>query len=480
VCTAAHQGAGSAQAAKAARLALAEAAGFALDANPHSLSWLTSDTRGTEDGSASIHTLGIADTEDTAKALASWIKQAGLEPSALIPDEVPGIAAAVDAALNLADGDNITVVLHIGEHRSALAAASKGRLRFIRQIAIGTESLVQAWTRELNIDGRTVVLDHTGAAEMLVRVGIPERRQVVDPERGITGDALLPLVQPILQRCVVDIKQSLRFGLEEKERENVTVFGIGPGSNVPALMRLVADQSAMNLGASPAKPGRASAGMIDTWLEGRQISVNLLPRGLQSQLIDRRVRRGLWVGVAATLTLIVADAAMTRFELGSQERAAADLRHRMESTAPASALMQKLTSEQSALSSARQRVSAKLDSLADWDAVMVMLARCTPESVKLVQVNFLFDNGRPVCRLSGHAPIGGLADASATLQRFMDAMSATGIVRGCRLGAAQRSEIGGTAVQNFEMTVSLVQLPAPAQSPDAMTSAEQAAQEMSP
>ncbi len=462
------EGAGAVGVGRAAQLALAEAAGFALDSNPHDLERLTTDKPGDASIAAQVHTLGIADTEPTAQALAEWLARSGLEPLALVPIDVPGTVAAVETALRLATGASVALVLFAGEHGSALAAASAGRLRFIRQIGIGTESLVAVLAREIRAgaEGRTVTLNHDSAAKLVLASGIPERNQILDAERGITGDAILPLVQPILQRCVVDIKQSMRFGLEEKEREGATLHGIGPGARVPRLLKLISDQTGLVSGPADQNPASNPTGNLAAWVGGRAMRVNLLPRGLRAQKTSRRVRRALWVGVGVALALVGADTVMTRIDLARETDAAAKLKQRLEVAKSATAIQDKLTGIQGGLAVAKQRLGAKLDAIGDWDAVMAMVARQTPAAIRLTQMQFTYDSGKPACHLVGHAPLSGQTDSNAALKAYMDALTATPIVRTCRLGATQRGEGDNGPVQNFEMTLLLVELPAQPHSPD--------------
>ena len=456
------ESAGAAGAANAARLALAETAGFALESNPHDLERLTTDMPASGETPAQVHTLGIADTEPTAQALAEWLTHAGLVPFALVPIDVPGTVAAVDAALRLSKTDSVALVLFAGEHGSSLAAASAGRLRFIRQIAIGTESLVSVLAREhrTGTDGGTATLDAKTAAELVFTTGIPDRAQIFDAARGIKGDAILPIVQPILQRCVVDIKQSMRFGLEEKEREGATLHGIGPGARVPRLMALIAEQTGLTVGTPDQAAQTATNGNISSWLSGRTVLVNLLPRGLRSQMTGRRMRRAMWVGVAAALALIGADAAMTRIDLAEANQSVAQLTQRLDAAKPATIVQDKLAGTQAGVATARQRTDAKLGAVGDWDAAMAMIAAQTPPAIRLTQMGFSYEGAKPVCHLIGHAPLTGSADSNAALRSYLDVLTASPIVRDCRLGATQRGESDHGPVQNFEMSLVLVELPA--------------------
>jgi hypothetical protein len=455
------EAAGAAGAQRASRLALSETASFKLESNPSALERLWTDKSTDPANPAQAHTLGIADTEATTKAIADWVTQSGLTLTALIPVEVPGTVAAVDAALRLATPESVALVLYAGEHGSTLAAASPGRIRFIRQIAIGSESLVAVLAREhkSTAEAGTATLDAQAAAELLTSAGLPERGRAFDAARGIMAEAVLPLIQPILQRCVVDIKQSLRFGLEEKERETATLHGMGPGGRIGRLIPLIAEQAGLRA-TKPAEP-HACDGNIHTWMTaGRRLTINLLPRGLRAEMTSRRIRRALWAGVGVALAVVTADTFVTRASLTQEKKAGESLKQRLDAAKPATSIQERLVATQSGLESARQRLAGKLDSTGAFDGAMAMISGCTPASIRLTQIHFTFDNNKPVCRLTGHAPLAAGEDSNAALRGYMDALTAVPIVRACRLGATQRGEGDHGPVQNFEMTLVLVELPA--------------------
>jgi Tfp pilus assembly protein PilN len=463
------QGQGGASVMKAAGLALAEAAGFPLASNPHDLTRLATDKPNKAAATAAqgntlvataaqVHTLGVAETEASAQALSEWLTAAGLKPMVTVPIETPAVAAAADRAMELSAAGPVSLVFYAGEHGSVLAAAAAGQLKFVRQIALGTESLVEAMSREVRTsapDHAAVTLDASEAGALLFSVGVPRRDQVVDAARGINGDAILPLLQPTLQRVVVEVKQSLRFSLSEQEREQARLYGIGPGAAVPRLVELIAEQAGLKLEKSEST-GNAD-GNIGAWVR-RPLGVNLLPRSLSGQRMTTRLQRCLWAGVAAALALVAVDAVMTRTELSQLVSERTTLKGRLDAAKSSTEVQAKLIDAQAGLASAKERMSARLDGSASWDAAMVMLSQKTPDSVRLSQVQFMMDNDQPVCKLSGQAPLA--EQGKSTLQVYMDALAAVPIVKECKLGATTRGEESGDVVQNFEMTLVLVDLPA--------------------
>lgn len=456
--------AGTAGARAAARLALAESADLALDSSPHALDHLSTDRRAADGQPAHIHTLGIADTETTSQALAEWLVRAGTSPAELIPADVPGLVTAVDTALGQSGDDRVAVVLFVGEHSSVLTAASAGRLRFVRQIGIGAASLTDALAREIRPAGQDhppVTLDPATASALLLSQGIPRRDQEIDPGRGLTGDAVLPLLQPVLQRCIVEIKQSLRFGLDERERTRARLLGTGPGASIPRLVEVIGAQAGMQVESPEAAPRVLSdelCGATSAWLAMRPLAVNALPRGLDRQLSTRRLIRATWAGVGVGCALLAVDAYRTHQLSGSAQRSVAELRARLAASAQATSIQNNLVATSAALAAARERVAARLNGGTRWDAALAVMADRTPPSIRLQQIQMFSEGTKPVCRIIGHAPLTGNGDTSAPLKAYLDALSSSPIISSCRLGATQRATGPDGPIQNFEMTLWLVEL----------------------
>lgn len=451
--------AGRAQTAKAAALALAEMAEFPLASNPHDMVPLAPDRSAGTDGKQQNHTLVLAEADATALALTRWAAGAGLRPLEIVPSDAVSLASAVRVAQDRSSG-GVAVVIHVGEHGSVLAAASDGRLRFVRQLAIGVETFVEA------LAGRSA--DGPGpeypfaSADLVFGIGIPTRDQATGAGHTAQAAAILPTFQPILQRFIVDLKQSLRFGLEEQERKQAVLIGIGPGAVIPRLLSVIAEQSDLRLeqpGAGSADGAKAPSCTIPAFLGLRKLNIDLLPRSLRAELTTTRVKRGLWAGIAAAGVLVAGGAVLARSELSRQREEAGRIKARLEAARPVLELGAEVTAAQGGVAAAKQRMASRLNQTAEWDAALAMLSRLTPKSIKLTDVQFTLAQGKPVCRIVGHTSLAGAGDANGSLKEYLDALSRVPIVRSCRLGATQRVESDGAARLGFEATLSLVEMP---------------------
>jgi len=460
------RGAGRAQAERAAGLALAEAAAFPLASNPSDISILCTDPPGHSDEAKGqqVHSIGVADSDASTQALADWALAAGVRPVRLVPGDAVAIIAATDRALELSSGKGTVVVLHVGEHGSVLAAATAGRLRFVRQLAVGVESFVEAMACRTQDDDNLTGAYNTHGSEVVYGIGIPTRERAQLDGHGSQAATILPAIQPILQRCVVDLKQSLRFGLDETERKEAKLVGMGPGASIPRLLEVISEQTGLALDPSahtaPSRGSAISPGIVSDWNTLRPLLINLLPRSLALELMSRRVARGMWAGFAAAGVLIVAGAVLIRADLSHEQELNQTLLTRLAAVQPALALEERFTTAGNALSSAKQRVAASMSQTAEWDAAMVMLAQRTPPTIKITEASFAMAQGKPTCRLIGYTSLTAQADANTSLKEYLDALSAIPLVRTCRLEATQRVQSGDGTRQVFEAFLVLVEVPA--------------------
>ncbi|MCX5689354.1 MAG: hypothetical protein NTV94_06130, partial [Planctomycetota bacterium] len=292
--------------------------------------------------------------------------------------------------------------------------------------------------------------------------GIPQRTQELAGEGRLTGAMVLPLIQPVLQRMVVELKQSLRFGVEASEREHVHVSGLGPGAAVPKLVSVIAEQSGA-VGAANAQGAAGqsqAAGVTQTWLDSSLAGFGLLPVQTTSTVEASRMRHALWVGAMATGLLIGVDAWSTSLDLRQQQLELAQMRLRLDAAKPVAELNQRLVALHAAVGRASAARDARFRMLPDGSSVLAMLARHTPPSIKLMHVQVLSEDQVPVCHVSGRATSLNGVDPDATMRAYIDSLSGVPLVLDCKMGSTRRgANADGSAMQTFELSLRLVDIP---------------------
>jgi hypothetical protein len=452
--------AGGSAAESAAKLALADGAEFAPGANPTLLLRLATDRAGNDP--PQIHTLGATDTEASVSALAGLVAGAGLRFGGAVPAEAVALAATVRAAMNASAKQGTAVALRIGSWGCTLAAATGGRLRFARSINVGTAALVTALSGHGRADSSEAAPDRAAAGDLLVAAGIPARGQIVDARTGLMAEAVLPLMQPILQRCIVEIKQSLRFGLTEAERAGARLITTGPGSLLPNLGSLIAEQCGLTLAGpdAPATGSPLSGGEIEDFAAGALRGAELLfpaPAAIERRL--RGIRRGMWIGVGAACALGAVDGVSAWFELGSAAVERDRARTALAESSKVVEIGRALAQSEGAINASRQRLAARMGPHVRWDALLGILASSTPEAIRLTKVEMRLDNSGPQCTLWGRALASEGGDPTSALRAYIERISASPIMQRCSLVSARRTGEGDGGGQEFEVAVTLLGLP---------------------
>lgn len=434
----------------AALLSLAAQCTFAIESSPSSTFSIGSDRSKTN---PQRHTLAIADSDETVTALWTLAREVGVKPIGVVPAEAIELISAARLALERGAGG---AVLWVGDHSSVLAAGSAGRLVFVRALAVGLDSLRAALLRPLrvrrdSIDAVTLTPDEARLA--LAKTGIPTAIDIIDVDRGITGAAVLPALQPVLQRMCVEIKQSLRFGLSDEERSAMSIVLAGPGSAVNRLAEVLDGQSGTKV--VKAEGAGAKAGAHVNWPD------RLSLRPLAQQHVQRinRVRVAVVAGVALAGGLMAFQWQSAQDRLGPAEARLTQLTQTAEQIGRFSAEQARAAESRVRLAQAEARIRSGLGDTADWSGVLRVLGETTSDKVRLTSVEMRIERGDPQCSVRGVMQAGKKNDPAAVITKYIDDLSALPIVRNVRLGATQRTASGSSQTQKFELGIRLLGLP---------------------
>ncbi len=209
----------------AAHLALGQRSNLDLDRNPWCIQTWSKDRTGSP---RRKHLLIASDSARTIEKIRSIAPES--RQIALIPLEATLTTSAVDCALKHSASDRPMVVVHIGQSRSVIAAAHQHQLLLVRPVDVGTDRLIEALATTLGLPGQESI----GVAEqVLFGSGLPAEGQTITiADRQFTAADILPAIQPVLQRLLVEIRQSIRFGLSGLDAEpGILIQGSGASIN---------------------------------------------------------------------------------------------------------------------------------------------------------------------------------------------------------------------------------------------------------
>lgn len=440
----------------AALLALANVCQHDLASNPAEVALLTRDADAGTQGKQA-HWLAYTDRDRTSAALMAWADRAGLRTSGAIPAEALDLATAVDHVRRAPADGPPAVVLLMGEHNCVLAAGNAARLRFVRTIGVGVETLVDALTRPMTArDGHTsVTLTRSEARELLWTKGVPTRADVLDDARGLDGAAALPLLQPVIQRLSVEAKQSMRFGLTEEERAGAAVRMLGIGSGLVGFARAVSLQSGLQVegpSATWGTPTSAEHGPIAS-LAHRAPLEALVPTATGEVRELSRSRRRLHAGIAIAAAVVATDAWVTRFELSRETT-------RMEAIASVSRAaveaQEAVAAAQTQMIALEARVRDTASASPRWAPALAMAATLAPRTIRLDSVALSAESGTPHVLLTGFAEEADGSDATRAVKEYLESLGQLPIVRAVVLKKTERGNFQGVDQQHFEILATLV------------------------
>lgn len=457
--------AGLANAERAARLALANVADFPIELSTSGTVCLLTETRqknAIAPGIPNTHILVAADAEERTQPLCDWATEAELTPLRLINAECLAFADAVRTVT--AKGEqSVRALLWFGEHTSVLVAGLPGRLLLIRSLSAGSEALVEALTATLRPAGSGapgVTLSRDQARRVLHAIGVPNLDQPVPNHPELQGSALLPHLQPIIQRLSIEIKQSLRFSVPELLRPTVRLGIGGAGPRIPRLDEVLARTAGFPV--LPADQGEHAQCLAELLPKTPDFVINVAPREVRAVLAARRVRTALMAGVGCAALLVGFEFISATSEVSAARAKLTQVTSSVQQRAGAADSLQRAVAAEAALRATEARVRTTLAEVPAWAELLAFLASAPP-SLRLTSVELRSDakaGHRAV--LTGRVRFKDAPDAPAVINQFISTLSSVPLVDSVRLGGTQRGQTDAGEVQSFEINVALVGVPAPA------------------
>lgn len=449
---------------RAARLALTEQFPHAASDHPSVIAPLS------RDASKTAHTIISAELDAAAATLEAWASRAGLRCEGVLPLHTAHLALHAGAEIK-SHSSGVTIALRVGERASMLAgsapagAGSAGRrLLFARRIDFSLDSLAEVLTRPIQPrsvpDGPPIELTREQAAALLHTHGIPAPESVLDRVSGLRGSDVLPLIQPALQRCVVELKQSLRFGLAEQERAAATLVVCGPGATVCRLAEVLAGPLGLNTGAGEAAPSEIAPEAVDLAdaHRGAQRTGLMLPRVALVGRQSAAMKRALCAGAALAAVVLGTDAWVSFVALQSSSAEANRLEVASAQARELEASVDRVKAKRGAIASLRSAIESTVGRSAPLRAVLAEVSQLSPPAVRSSSISAQRAGERHQLVITGHALALDGRDGQAALDAYADSLRASPLVAGVTLGTTQRVRLDDHEAIEFTLTADLVAL----------------------
>lgn|GEM_PF-1370320 len=448
---------------RAARLQAVEALPYPAFGNPVSCSILDRDASGDP---PRTHVLAAADRDDRAQSLYGLLVRAGCRPVLIAPMEAPLIAAAARAALDESCRPNDVHML-LGERHTVISAGNGGSLRCLRSFDLGCDLLLEALVRAFHPVGHAApptTGERERAREFLHTRGIPDPDGVIDASSGLRGSAVLPLLQPIIQRYVVETRQTIRFGMSHSDLSRVRLVLSGPGGRIPRLAELLSNhldaEAVVSEDAPKYEPGACSAS-LRACVERPLPALNLLPLSAEARRVGGVLAVGVRAGGVAAGLLLAADGARIAHHRAALDRLMHANAPIIESIDRAAEIDQRAAELAARLADAEASLAATLGEYPDWFATLRQLAAVASEDVRLLEVTGDVGREGPALTVRGIALAGTGAEGQEPLSRYLEALAASPLTRSVQLTSTRNTVLDEAPARSFVLRAQMHGLPHP-------------------
>ncbi len=464
------------QAITAGKLSCASATSYGTDRSIHDAICVnnTQKAKRKPDANPGYDILSIADRDDVVHSITQAIIECGLNPTLVLPVTAALTHSIVSSVLRQKSTD-VFARLHIGTTQSVLVIGSEGSIKVFRHVDLGVNQILETMCRPINsndMDSEIVLTPHE-AAQILLKVGIPDRDCVVDELRGIKGYHILPLIQPLLQRAVVELKQSIRFGISDEERSKLSIQLTGPGGRLHSIDQLLANS--VELGFIQVH-AISEADYIDPWIidedrseceaydstaaqsQSLNLPLNLIPQDQVWEQSAAKLRKGMWIGAAAGLALSAAGAS---YFGGQIDQTALELK-RVSSIQQETDAFQTQAVKVGQISIASKNLDDSVRSHIGlqprWSVLLREIAQFTPQDIRIT--SFIGNMSGPESQNFGRVSIEAVAfgdiEQNHMVSRYVETLENSPLIANIKLGAVHHGMVNGRSTRRFSLSMTAI------------------------
>ena len=422
----------------AAMLAIKESVRFDIAEHPASCERVWVDTGATP----RTHVLAAAALDEEVEVVRGWARAAGLRPATVTVDRIGVIRSTLEDLRAADDGDEgFTIVVRLEDQCSVIAGAVGGVLRFVRVINIGTDMLVDAAFRALR--GASAEARWSAARDELFASGVTLSRQ----GEGAFDRSVIAAMQPVIQRYLVELKQTLRFSVGQGSSSPVGLHVRGRGGRIPGLAKTLCGAMEMDL-----------ASLADGAARRRERAIHL-------RTASQRAGRSMLVARASILAGGLLAAGWIAMGAGSAADGLENVRAELHAMSPRidraerthAATVQARMLENRVWDAEKSLVEAA-GRRASIGSLLADLSHLASERVRLTGVMVSGEPGGVIARIEGVALMEGAVGANA-IRAYADTIENLPTVEGVTFGTMRSVSVDGSDARSFALSVRLRELP---------------------
>jgi hypothetical protein len=392
-----------------------------------------------------------AAAEDAVEAVRAWVERAGLRCVRAVPSGAVLLGEITRQVRGRSEGP-FRILLHIDGHRSVLGVASEGRIELLRTFEIGLNNFGEAIARasQSRQDGRGAAVSLQQALELLAGRGFPKPDTVFDEEAQLSANAVLPVLQPVVQRFCVEVKQSLRMVLRRSGTVPVQVELRGPGALVPNMAEVFVNSIDAEFVPPPSGDGDRSLDVLlrESWWHDLALTSTAAVASVSAARFRKAVVLGALLGIAA-LGAEAAHYLRATAALATRQRAVAAELVRVHDF---NELSERAVALDARLTKGRELLSEFVGPQPDWDAVVTDLALAADGQVEVTEIRAASEKDRAFLLVYG---VADAAPDSAGLTSFIRGFESSPLVGRVDVESRLLIEMGDKSMYQFRLRVDL-------------------------
>lgn len=404
-----------------------------------------------------------AELDSTLDRLVTFVERAGMRG-----EGVSTLALTHAVVVSRTVSARPCLVCDLGEHESIVALGEDDAVPLFRPFNVGVASLVDVYTRVLEQTG--VEDPHLKSRDHVFRFGVPGRNDVLDDSIGLTGRDVLPILQPVLQRLAVEIKNTIRFGLEGRDTDSLRVELTGPASAIPGLARVLSSLLDTEITA----PGNTDAAETTAPTLAQCVEAAggvdnpLRPFRLIHQNEQSRLKKLIRVGALAAVVALGVEALITYGQIRGTSAELDALAPRLTEVRAFSDQSAEAVTLADELEAVRAAIDERIGDVVPWAAALNTIASSIADNTKLTDCRGFRESGAAWYRLGGEVELASPEDR--TLGTLLDTLEKSDLIDRVVLESARIENRQEGAVQRFLVRLRLVTRPA---APEAVLLADQ-------
>ncbi|MFZ4574427.1 MAG: hypothetical protein ACOYN0_08525 [Phycisphaerales bacterium] len=395
-------------------------------------------------GPSQAQVLTVAEQTTSLEKLAALVTRCGLRFRKAVPAK-SSLLVDTSALARTLPAEPRSALVYLGDYCTALASGDNKRLSFARAVDFGYGQLAEGMMRALRKDAGAT--DRASAYAALFRFGIPQRTGHNDAAGGIASAIVLPSLQSVLQKYVVEIRQSLRFAFKESELARANILLTGPGASIPGLaaslsaqLDLAVERIESTKPDSRAIGAEESLGDLPACLHAMAASPWMRPPSLETDRRHTVVMGCLRAGVAAAVALLAAETFKLQNEHFGIQKGLDELRPRVDEALQRQAKTKNATLAAYTVNAAATMIAAHIGEHPDWSALLGELSRITGSDIELTEIQAAYpvESKRiAVVNLRGSAR---QDEQNDHLAKFIEALAASPLVASAKLVSTRTDE----------------------------------------